>query len=123
MDLPGICSTAKEALNSDQMALKKLANYPNGFGRKFLPEPSLRLAHEMLLFPSEELSTFPRQVHSPKQTNGRDGGLNKSGTMDGIRTLAVYADTSAHGRVRFVISLASNDETRFQFLQAIKAGL
>jgi hypothetical protein len=38
-------------------------NHPNGFGRKFLPEPSLRLAHEMLLFPSEELSTFPRQVH------------------------------------------------------------
>jgi hypothetical protein len=37
-------------------------NQPNGFGRKFLPEPSLRLAHEMLLFPSEELSTFPRQV-------------------------------------------------------------
>jgi D-alanyl-D-alanine carboxypeptidase/D-alanyl-D-alanine-endopeptidase (penicillin-binding protein 4) len=55
--------------------------------------------------------------------HGHDGGLNKSGTMDGIRTLAGYADTSAHGRVRFVISLASNDETRFQLLQAIKAGL
>jgi hypothetical protein len=41
-------------------------NQPNGFGRKFLPEPSLRLAHEMLLFPSEELSTFPRQVQSPR---------------------------------------------------------
>jgi D-alanyl-D-alanine carboxypeptidase/D-alanyl-D-alanine-endopeptidase (penicillin-binding protein 4) len=55
--------------------------------------------------------------------HGHDGGLNKSGSMDGIRTLAGYADTSAHGRVRFVISLASNDETRFQLLQAIKAGL
>ena len=55
--------------------------------------------------------------------HGHDGGLNKSGTMDGIRTLAGYADTSAHGRVRFVISLTSNDETRFQLLQAIKAGL
>jgi D-alanyl-D-alanine carboxypeptidase/D-alanyl-D-alanine-endopeptidase (penicillin-binding protein 4) len=55
--------------------------------------------------------------------HGHDGGLNKSGTMDGIRTLAGYADTSSHGRVRFVISLASNDETRFQILQAIKAGL
>jgi D-alanyl-D-alanine carboxypeptidase/D-alanyl-D-alanine-endopeptidase (penicillin-binding protein 4) len=55
--------------------------------------------------------------------HGHDGGLNKSGTMDGIRTLAGYADTSTHGRVRFVISLASNDETRFQLLQAIKAGL
>jgi hypothetical protein len=38
-------------------------NQPSGFGRKFLPEPSLRLAHEMLLFPSEELSTLPGQVH------------------------------------------------------------
>ena len=55
--------------------------------------------------------------------HGHDGGLNKSGTMDGIRTLAGYADTSAHGRVRFVISLASNDETRFQLLTAIKSGL
>ena len=55
--------------------------------------------------------------------HGHDGGLNKSGTMDGIRTLAGYADTSTHGRVRFVISLASNDETRFQLLQAIKTGL
>jgi D-alanyl-D-alanine carboxypeptidase/D-alanyl-D-alanine-endopeptidase (penicillin-binding protein 4) len=55
--------------------------------------------------------------------HGHDGGLNKSGTMDGIRTLAGYADTSAHGRVRFVISLSSNDETRFPLLQAIKAGL
>ncbi|HEY5203833.1 MAG TPA: D-alanyl-D-alanine carboxypeptidase [Roseiarcus sp.] len=55
--------------------------------------------------------------------HGHDGGLDKSGTMDGIRTLAGYADTATHGRVRFVISLASNDETRFQLLQAIKAGL
>jgi D-alanyl-D-alanine carboxypeptidase/D-alanyl-D-alanine-endopeptidase (penicillin-binding protein 4) len=43
--------------------------------------------------------------------------------MAGIRTLAGYADTSAHGRVRFVISLASDDETRFQLLQAIKSEL
>jgi serine-type D-Ala-D-Ala carboxypeptidase/endopeptidase (penicillin-binding protein 4) len=55
--------------------------------------------------------------------HGHDGGLNKSGTMDGIRTLAGYTDTSTHGRVRFVISLASNDETRFQLLTAIKSGL
>jgi hypothetical protein len=39
------------------------------------------------------------------------------GTMDGIRTLAGYADTSSHGRVRFVISLTSNDdEMRFRLL-------
>jgi D-alanyl-D-alanine carboxypeptidase/D-alanyl-D-alanine-endopeptidase (penicillin-binding protein 4) len=55
--------------------------------------------------------------------HGHDGGTNKSGTMAGIRTLAGYADTSAHGRVRFVISLASDDETRFQLLQAIKSEL
>jgi serine-type D-Ala-D-Ala carboxypeptidase/endopeptidase (penicillin-binding protein 4) len=55
--------------------------------------------------------------------HGHNGGLNKSGTMDGIRTLAGYADTSAHGRVRFVISLSDNDETRFQLLQAIASEL
>ena len=55
---------------------------------------------------------------------GHDGGLNKTGTMDGVRTLAGYADTSAHGRVRFVISLASNDGAmRFRLLRAIEAGL
>jgi serine-type D-Ala-D-Ala carboxypeptidase/endopeptidase (penicillin-binding protein 4) len=55
--------------------------------------------------------------------HGHDGGANKTGTMDGIRTLAGYADTSKHGRVRFVISLKSNDEMRFQLLRAIEAGL
>src|SRR6202046_2447311 len=55
--------------------------------------------------------------------HGHDGGLNKSGTMDGIRTLAGYADASTHGRVRFVISLASDDEMRFRLLQAIESGL
>ena len=55
---------------------------------------------------------------------GSDGGMNKTGTMDGVRTLAGYADTSSHGRVRFVISLASNDgEMRFRLLRAIKSGL
>ena len=56
--------------------------------------------------------------------HGHDGGMNKTGTMDGIRTLAGYADTSSHGRVRFVISLISNDdETRFRLLRAIESGL
>jgi serine-type D-Ala-D-Ala carboxypeptidase/endopeptidase (penicillin-binding protein 4) len=55
---------------------------------------------------------------------GHDGGLNKSGTMGGIRTLAGYADTSSHGRVRFVISLASDDGAmRFQLLRAIESEL
>ena len=55
--------------------------------------------------------------------HGHDGGMNKTGTMDGIRTLAGYADTSSHGRVRFVISLTSNDEMRFRLLHAIESGL
>jgi serine-type D-Ala-D-Ala carboxypeptidase/endopeptidase (penicillin-binding protein 4) len=55
---------------------------------------------------------------------GRDGGLNKTGGMEGVRTLAGYADTSSHGRVRFVIALTSNDgEMRFRLLRAIKSGL
>jgi D-alanyl-D-alanine carboxypeptidase/D-alanyl-D-alanine-endopeptidase (penicillin-binding protein 4) len=54
---------------------------------------------------------------------GHDGGMDKTGTMDGVRTLAGYADTSSHGRVRFVISLASNDEMRFRLLKAIESGL
>ena len=55
---------------------------------------------------------------------GHDGGMSKTGTMEGVRTLAGYADTSSHGRVRFVISLTSNDdEMRFRLLRAIKSGL
>jgi D-alanyl-D-alanine carboxypeptidase/D-alanyl-D-alanine-endopeptidase (penicillin-binding protein 4) len=55
--------------------------------------------------------------------HGHDGGLNKTGTMSGISTLAGYADTSTHGRVRFVIALKTNGPLRFQLLKAIKAGL
>src|SRR5262249_37402961 len=63
-------------------------------------------------------------AHPPGLLPGHDGGMNKTGTMDGIRTLAGYADTSSHGRVRFVISLASNDdEMRFRVLRAIESGL
>jgi D-alanyl-D-alanine carboxypeptidase/D-alanyl-D-alanine-endopeptidase (penicillin-binding protein 4) len=55
---------------------------------------------------------------------GHDGGMNKTGTMQGVRTLAGYADTSGHGRVRFVISLTSNDdEMRFRLLRTIESGL
>ena len=55
---------------------------------------------------------------------GHDGGMNKTGTLEGVRTLAGYADTSSHGRVRFVISLAGNDgEMRFRVLRTIEFGL
>jgi serine-type D-Ala-D-Ala carboxypeptidase/endopeptidase (penicillin-binding protein 4) len=56
--------------------------------------------------------------------HGHDGGMNKTGTMEGVNTLAGYADTSTHGRVRFVISLASNNgEMRFRLLRAIESEL
>ena len=55
--------------------------------------------------------------------HGHDGGLNKTGTMSGVSTLAGYADTKSHGRVRFVIALKTNGDMRFQLLHAIEAGL
>ncbi len=55
---------------------------------------------------------------------GHDGGANKTGSLDGVRTLAGYANTAGSGRVRFVISLKSNDGAmRFQLLRVIEAGL
>jgi serine-type D-Ala-D-Ala carboxypeptidase/endopeptidase (penicillin-binding protein 4) len=55
---------------------------------------------------------------------GHDGGMNKTGTLDGVSTLAGYADTKSHGRVRFVIALTSNDgEMRFRLLRAIASAL
>jgi D-alanyl-D-alanine carboxypeptidase/D-alanyl-D-alanine-endopeptidase (penicillin-binding protein 4) len=56
--------------------------------------------------------------------HGHDGGMNKTGTFSGVRTLAGYADTKAHGRVRFVIALGGNSGAmRFQLLKTIQAGL
>ena len=55
---------------------------------------------------------------------GGDGALFKTGSISGVRTLAGYADTSGHGRVRFVIALKSNDGAmRFRLLKAIQSGL
>jgi D-alanyl-D-alanine carboxypeptidase/D-alanyl-D-alanine-endopeptidase (penicillin-binding protein 4) len=48
----------------------------------------------------------------------------KTGTLDGVRTLAGYATTSANGQVRFVISLKGNNGAmRFRLLQAIESQL
>jgi serine-type D-Ala-D-Ala carboxypeptidase/endopeptidase (penicillin-binding protein 4) len=56
--------------------------------------------------------------------HGHDGGLNKTGTMGGVRTLTGFADTAKHGRLRFVIALTNNDEElRFKVLHTIAAGL
>jgi D-alanyl-D-alanine carboxypeptidase/D-alanyl-D-alanine-endopeptidase (penicillin-binding protein 4) len=53
-----------------------------------------------------------------------EGTLFKTGTFSGVRTLAGYADTSQHGRVRFVIALKSDDNTlRFRLLKAIQSAL
>ena len=52
------------------------------------------------------------------------GAAYKTGTLDGVRTLAGYANTSRHRQVRFVISLRSNNGAmRFRLLRAIKSGL
>jgi D-alanyl-D-alanine carboxypeptidase/D-alanyl-D-alanine-endopeptidase (penicillin-binding protein 4) len=56
--------------------------------------------------------------------DGRKGASYKTGTLDGVRTLAGYTSTSSHGQMRFVISLKSNNGAmRFQLLRTIEAGL
>jgi D-alanyl-D-alanine carboxypeptidase/D-alanyl-D-alanine-endopeptidase (penicillin-binding protein 4) len=53
-----------------------------------------------------------------------DGALFKTGTFSGVRTLAGYAGTAKHGRVRFVIALTGNDGgMRFRLLDAIRSEL
>jgi serine-type D-Ala-D-Ala carboxypeptidase/endopeptidase (penicillin-binding protein 4) len=48
----------------------------------------------------------------------------KTGTMSGVRTLAGYAQTAKHGRVRFVIALTGNTgRLRYQLLKEIERGL
>lgn len=63
------------------------------------------------------------ESHATLLRNG-DGAYFKTGTFSGVRTLAGYADTSKHGRVRFVIAIRGNDGTlRFRLLKAIRAEL
>jgi D-alanyl-D-alanine carboxypeptidase/D-alanyl-D-alanine-endopeptidase (penicillin-binding protein 4) len=53
-----------------------------------------------------------------------EGVRFKTGTFSGVRTLAGFADTSKHGRVRFVIALTGNDGgMRFRLLKAIQSSL
>jgi len=109
-------------------------------------EKSLKVANEMLVANGlaaaihlEEGSGISRNNHFTARglakvlelfaphaglLRGHDGGTNKTGTMEGVYTLAGYADTSSHGRVRFVISLTSNNgEMRFRLLRALASGL
>jgi D-alanyl-D-alanine carboxypeptidase/D-alanyl-D-alanine-endopeptidase (penicillin-binding protein 4) len=63
------------------------------------------------------------EPHATLLRNG-DGAYLKTGTFSGVSTLAGYADTSKHGRVRFVIALTSNDgATRFRLLKTIQSEL
>jgi len=56
--------------------------------------------------------------------DGRKDAAYKTGTLEGVRTLAGYTNTSRHGQVRFVISLKSNDGAlRFRLLRAIESAL
>ena len=109
-------------------------------------EKSLRVANEMLVrhglaesIQLEEGSGISRgnrftarglaqllRLFEPHATLLRrgDGALFKTGTFSGVSTLAGYADTSKHGRVRFVIALTSNDGgMRFRLLKAIRSEL
>ena len=48
----------------------------------------------------------------------------KTGTLEGVRTLAGYTNTTNHGRVRFVVALKGNNgPLRFQLLKAIESEL
>lgn len=62
--------------------------------------------------------------HMALLVSGKGGAAYKTGTLEGVRTLAGYAGTSANGQVRFVISLKSNNGAmRFQLLKAIEGAL
>jgi D-alanyl-D-alanine carboxypeptidase/D-alanyl-D-alanine-endopeptidase (penicillin-binding protein 4) len=109
-------------------------------------EKSLKVANEMLVANGlanaihlEEGSGISRNNHFTARglakvlelfaphanlLHGHDGGMNKTGTMSGVSTLAGYADTKSQGRVRFVIAMKGKaGATRFQVLKAIEAKL
>ena len=61
--------------------------------------------------------------HADLLKNGK-GASYKTGTLDGVRTLAGYAETSSHGQMQFVISLKGNNGAlRFRLLKAIESAL
>jgi D-alanyl-D-alanine carboxypeptidase/D-alanyl-D-alanine-endopeptidase (penicillin-binding protein 4) len=52
------------------------------------------------------------------------GASYKTGTLDGVRTLAGYLSSSEHGPVRFVIALKGNNGAmRFELLKAVESEL
>jgi D-alanyl-D-alanine carboxypeptidase/D-alanyl-D-alanine-endopeptidase (penicillin-binding protein 4) len=65
-----------------------------------------------------------RELFAPHALHGHDGGMDKTDTMERVCSLAGYANTSSHGEVRFVISLASNDGVaRFRLLRTVESAL
>ncbi len=68
------------------------------------------------------LDLFSSYADLLRETKG--GSRYKTGTIPGVHTLAGYANTSEHGRVRFVISLGGNTgNLRFRLLRAIERRL
>lgn len=62
--------------------------------------------------------------HAALMRRTKKGSRYKTGTFSGVRTLAGFAETAKHGRVRFVISLNSgNRKLRFRLLREIEKGL
>ncbi|WP_223385596.1 D-alanyl-D-alanine carboxypeptidase/D-alanyl-D-alanine-endopeptidase [Oricola cellulosilytica] len=61
--------------------------------------------------------------HAGLMRSTRAGSRYKTGTFDGVRTLAGYARTTDSGDVRFVISLRGGGKLRFRLLDAIEKGL
>ncbi len=64
-------------------------------------------------------------LFAPHADLGHDGGLNKTGTMAGVHTLAGYADTASRRRVRFMEIPRSpgGDEMRYRILGVLKSEL
>lgn len=62
--------------------------------------------------------------HAALMRKSKAGSRYKTGTIDGIKTLAGYAVTSKNGVVRFVIALGGKSgKTRFRLLRAIEREL
>lgn len=67
------------------------------------------------------LNLFAPNIGLLKSENGAS---YKTGTLEGVRTLAGYATTARHGQVRFVISAKGNNGAlRFDLLKAIESEL
>ncbi|MEZ5809889.1 MAG: D-alanyl-D-alanine carboxypeptidase [Rhizobiaceae bacterium] len=61
--------------------------------------------------------------HAGLMRKTRGGSRYKTGTISGVSTLAGYAETKNHGRVRFVIALGGGGKLRFRLLSEIERGL